>query len=522
MRRPLALLVVAALSAAVLAPAASAQEVQHTVERVEIASTEAEDPATVVVSLFRPAGASADAPVPAVLEGHGWGGSRRTTVSSVARWLDAGYGVVSIDQRGFGESGGQAGAMDPDNEGRDLLAVMDHVAALDWVATEQSDTFERDPVVGAIGGSYGGGYQMLLSLLETRLFGETRLDALAPEITWFDLNDSLAPSDVPRTVWSSLLYAAAANRVESYITHGFVYGATTGMYADGTVPGFDLKGEFSTHGPAWYVRDGIRLDVPVLLRQGFSDNLFNFNQAWHNYFDVLTDRARAQSTLVGYNGGHVLPNVLPPGEAAGGDACSGPGGFTARTLEFFDVLLKGEGADARVVGDGQPLHYTTVDGDRCLRLDEPAALVGKPVVELDPTGTLGPAHGNVTVAGAPLSLEIPGTEGVTIGGVPTIDGDLYSVGVDARVFVTLSRGTSPQDATVIQNNVLPIRVFGPASTGTEVDGFELPGVAAELAEDERLYLTISPMSDMYIGHGSRTPGGVGITDLTVNLPIVEE
>ena len=35
------------------------------------------------------------------------------------------------------------------------------------------------------------------------------------------------------------------------------------------------------------------------------------------------------------------------------------------------------------------------------------------------------------------------------------------------------------------------------------------------------YLTVSPVSDMFAGHGStRTPGVVALDDLTVNLPVV--
>ena len=536
MRALIALLCCAAMTVAAapadLAASTALAVGEHTVERIEIESDRAEDPATIVISVFRPAGASAEAPVPVVLHGHGWGGSRETDPASFSWLLDAGYGVVSIDQRGFGESGGQAGSMDPDNEGRDLVAVMDHVASLDWVATEgpfvpaegashlpgHDNAPERDPVVGAIGGSYGGGYQFLLALLETELYGETRLDALAPEITWHDLNVSLAPSDVLRSVWTTLLTAVAANRVEDYILESYAYSMATGQIADGTVPGvYDIKSEFFQHGPSGFVDRGVLLDVPVLMRQGMSDNLFNYNDAWHNFTRTLTDEAREQSMLIGYNGGHVLPNALPAAEATSGDACSGEGGFQARTLDFFDVLLKGDGDDARVVGDGQPLHFTTVDGDRCLRLDEAAPLQPHEIVE--PTGQLGSSTGSLTMAGAPIYLEIAGTDGATVAGVPTLDGTLYAAGVDTRVFLGLARGTSPADATVLQNNVLPIRSLLP-SVGTALAGHELPGVAVELAEGEKLFLVISPVSDMYIAHGSRTPGAVAITDVAVNLPIV--
>ncbi|MBW3562702.1 MAG: lysophospholipase [Actinobacteria bacterium] len=548
MRRPLFTAVLAVCAVLAVGAVPNDAPTEHTVERVEVHSDAAQDPATIVISVFRPAGASARAPVPVILHGHGWGGSRTTDVESFRTLLDAGYGVVSIDQRGFGESGGRAGAMDPDNEGWDLIAVMDHVASLDWVATEDggpgrpadpgergrrpdvsdqrragsdgdaSNPFERDPVVGAIGGSYGGGYQFLLALMETREFGTTRLDALTPEITWHNLNVSLAPSDVLRTAWTTLLTAVAVNRVEPYILEAYTYSMATGQIADGTVPGvYDIKSEFFTHGPSGFVADGVLLDVPVLMRQGMSDNLFNYNDAWHNFTRTLTEQARDRSTLIGYNGGHVLPNVLPAAEATGGDVCSGDGGFSARRLEFFDNLLKGRGDTPRVVGGGEPLHFTTVDGDACISLSEAALPEAHRLV--DPTGVLGSSTGTLTMAGAPIHLEIEGTEGLTLAGVPTLDATLYAAGADTRVFLALSRGTSPSDATVLQNNVLPIRSLLPA-VGTPLEGHELPGVAVEMAEDEKLFLTISPLSDMFIAHGSRTPGAIALTDVTIDLPVV--
>src|SRR5690606_2810757 len=163
----------------------------------------------IAATLFKPVSAGADAPVPMVLHSHGWGGSRETTASgAVAPYLAAGYGVLSFDQRGFGEStDDKANIMDPAKEGLDVLAVVDYVAALDWVARDSHDSKDADdPVLFAVGGSYGGGYQFAGALLDqaTRE-GGTRFDALAPEITWHDLNDSLGPQGVPRTLWDTLL-----------------------------------------------------------------------------------------------------------------------------------------------------------------------------------------------------------------------------------------------------------------------------------------------------------------------------
>lgn len=70
-------------------------------------------PVKICYTLFQPAGASASKRVPMLLHSHGWGGSRTTDPASFQKFLDAGYGVLSFDQRGFGESGGTAYVENP-------------------------------------------------------------------------------------------------------------------------------------------------------------------------------------------------------------------------------------------------------------------------------------------------------------------------------------------------------------------------------------------------------------------------
>ena len=118
------------------------------------------EPVQICYSLFQPAGASATRPVPLVFQSHGWGGSRWTTAEEAQRFTDAGYGVLSFDQRGFGESGGKAHVENPDFEGHDVRALVELVSELPWVVQDRPG----DPRIGAIGGSYGGGYQFLMEI----------------------------------------------------------------------------------------------------------------------------------------------------------------------------------------------------------------------------------------------------------------------------------------------------------------------------------------------------------------------
>jgi pimeloyl-ACP methyl ester carboxylesterase len=447
-----------------------------------------------------------------ILHSHGWGGSRSTT--GFTDWLDAGFAVLSFDQRGFGQSGRRSGqfeatanVQDPDFEARDVVALIDMVAELDWVATDAPG----DPVLGAIGGSYGGGYQWVTALYETETTGATRFDAIAPEISWYDLPDALAPSGVARTTWLAALYAAGSYALPEYVHQAFAYGSATGQWPDGTVPEPavpNLDAEFHEHGPVGFVDRGIQLDVPALIRQGASDNLFNLNQGLKNFANTLTDGARADSLFVGYNGGHALPNVLPAGSASGADPCSdasASGGWTQLTMDFYRAAFAGGDTTALLP---EQYNFATMDGD-CLAveaLDE---------VLIDLPGSL-----TVTTSGAGAPQHVELADGpLTVSGIPTLDADVTSIGADQRIFLALSVGTSPLDATVVQNNVLPLHELLPV-VGERREGIELPGVAVELAEGEKLFLTVSPVSDMFPGHGSvRTPGAVLLENLTMHLPV---
>jgi len=505
--RTLRLLVLTALLAAITAPSALAAQTKK-----DVTVTSKKDGTPIVISVYKPDGARATAPVPVILHSHGWGGSRTSSPTAFQTEMDNGFGVVSIDQRGHGDSGGQANVEDPEFEGQDMISVIDYVAGLDWVAKDRGLGRPNDPTLFAMGGSYGGGYQYVAAFTELRDLGYTRLNALAPEITWYDLPQSLAPSKVARTAWTTLLYAAGAPMLPQYVHEAFAWGATTGQWPDGTAPAVpNLQAEFFEHGPSGHVAAGRKLDIPVLLGQGLNDNLFNFNEAYKNLELALTPTARAKSLVVGYNGGHALPNVLPLGSAGSGDSCSGDGGFSTLRRSFFQRVRAGKDPSRLL-----PAKYNlSTTGDTCVRTDRVDVRKAYPV-GIDATVTRGTA--TTTGAGAPQHLEI--AQGpLTIAGVPTLDAKVTTVGADQRVFFAISVGTSPADATVVHNNTMPLRELLPVVQ--EQRTIELPGIAVEVPEGQNAYLTVSPVSDLFFGHGSvRTPGVVTLEDMTVNLPTV--
>ena len=456
-------------------------------------------------TIFKPAGASPRDRVPLVMHSHGWGGSRTQDPAAFQKWLDAGYGVLSFDQRGFGASGGQAHVENPRFEGRDVRALIAFIAQQPWVRKDAPG----DPRMGAIGGSYGGGYQYLAAFESLRTTGKPVLDALAPEITWFDLNQSLAPEQVVRTEWALALSAASVptDALPHRVYKALVEGAATGMWPDGSVPGTeDMEKFFRRNGPRWHVSQGRRLDIPALLGQGTTDTLFPLEQALTTWKKAYTRSARRDSIFVAYNGGHVLPSVLPQGVQVSSDPCSkqlGGGSFSDLALKFMDEHLKGK--DRGLTGYGD-YHLATPDST-CTTV---GSVAPDTAVEVGTVAT-------PEAAGAPLAF--PVAEGpIRIAGSSHLTGTMTALGVNNRAFYGLAVGTSPADAHLVQNNVLPFRSLEPVVG--EKRRIELPAVAVDVPEGQTLYVLASAVSDTFVGMGSRTPGVVVLEDTKVHLPVV--
>jgi hypothetical protein len=338
---------------------------------------------------------------PLLLQGHGYGGSRST--SGFDSYRNAGYTVISIDQRGFGGTSGTVRVMDPDYEGRYLLQILDWAEAnLDYLSwrDESTGAFVARPaskasvangvnlVVGSTGGSYGGGYQLLLLTVDAK----KRLDAVQPDITWHDLRNSLNPGDTIKAQYDTLLFGAgeatshaagmqnnqAPNGQDEFIKEAFARGGTAGefprqaldwfryhsfshwcgaaglptmpypAYAGDLVPMVTGAVADNTPAPGPDGRPGIgSLQVPanplthfqglsVLLTQGMADTLFNFNESWWNAQCLRA--AGADVKLYTHNGGHGL-TVATPGDTvadfASGQSCAG-----TNALGWFNSKLK--------------------------------------------------------------------------------------------------------------------------------------------------------------------------------------
>jgi ABC-2 type transport system ATP-binding protein len=334
-------------------------------------------------------------------------------------------------------------------------------------------------------------------------------DALAPEITWNDLNRSLAPEGVVRTEWALALSAASlpSQALPPNVYQALVEGAATGFWPDGSIPGTeDMQTFFAKNGPSWHIAQGRRLDIPVLFGQGTTDTLFNLEQGLTNWRQAITSNARKHSIFVGYNGGHVLPSVYPRGVDVSSDPCSrqlAGGDFAALALRFMDENLKHRSTGLKGYGK---LHIAT-PASTCTTVATAAADTDVPVGTVATTETGGAAVA-YPVAQGPIRLA----------GSAYLTGTMTALGVNNRAFYGLGVGTTPLDATLVQNNVMPFNELAPVLG--QPRRIELPAVAVDVPAGQTLYVLASPVSETFAGTGSRTPGAVVLQDTVAHLPVV--
>lgn len=505
----------------------------------------------IVFQVFEPAVLTGGEFYPLVLEGHGFSASRQTNdrgpgipglSAPIGALRRAGYGIVSIDQAGHGETGGTIRIMDPDQEGRFLVAILDWLETnLDWYAIGPDLAAGRDNMVlGAIGPSYGGGFQHILLAVDPK----QRLDALVPQITWNDLTYSLFPGGVIKALWATGLFAlgqqaGGGGNFDPFVNQTF----TSGLLAN-QVDRFALD-FFRYHGPGYFC-DGIPVatnggpdtapDFPpvrpgpahILYFQGMRDTLFNFTEAWRN-FECFKDLG-GDVRLFSYQGGHnTIPLVQDPGallnEPAGQfDFNCGAIDADVATVAWFDEHLKGIRGAADAVLGSQKVCLSLAPGDAVFA-DE--VIAGR-------AGTAFEVPATTTVAGlnalpVPIALHTAGPEGSVVAGVPRIEVELSAVGPlgalldpeNVIVFVGTGRTRANRLGLweLADNQVQPLRGLGRHE-------LELPGIGERLAPGEQAGLLLYGLNDQFLITGGLNVANPVIGAVALSgqawLPILED
>lgn len=449
------------------------------------------DATNIEITVFKPDGASAATPVPVVLNSHGWSGSRtRTATGLVGELVDAGLGVVTVDARGHGASGGNAQIHNPEYEVRDFQAVLDHIATLDWVAVDADDCAHdgKDRVLGATGGSYGGGYQLMTAS------ADCRLDALAPDITWNDLTYSLAPYGAPKAVWIDLLYGFAkqsGTRIAPEIDSWWQEIQVTNQVPAAAFA--HLKE--SSPKPA-------DIEADVLLTQGVADELFNLNDAHRNY--VGLSHGTNDVRLVTHLGGHIIPApgqplFNPNGPARGGAPCGTVSDLSVKWMKA--KLLGTDDADAI------PEVGLAMEDNTCV------ALAAFPTAsESVSFAAVAPPQG----AGSVLLPLMAGPR--DLGGIGTLTANAAAP-AGGRFYASLVVLNAAGTSHVVDDQATGYN-FLPAECITCAIEMDLGGVATKLRAGDQLFLRIDGLNEWSLTASQRTPAAVVLTDVTVTVPVL--
>jgi pimeloyl-ACP methyl ester carboxylesterase len=116
----------------------TAQDSLPTPQRIEVTTS---DNITLVGDFYPVSDATTEMPTVILL--HGQGSDRHEWTPLIAPLLDGGFNVLNVDQRSFGESGGQ----------REMLKMIDDIQVwIDWLQTQPA---VRDNAIATIGSSMG-------------------------------------------------------------------------------------------------------------------------------------------------------------------------------------------------------------------------------------------------------------------------------------------------------------------------------------------------------------------------------
>lgn len=497
MRRRMLVAFIAVLLSAGIAPGAlRAAGPAFTTERNFITSF---DGTRIVYNLYKPSAASATNPVPVILRTHGWGGSGDAgTSAGVQMLLSNGYAVLTWDSRGFGQSGGEANVDSPEYEVKDAQALVGLVAGRAEIAKNAGD-----PIIGMTGGSYAGGIQLALAAYDSRV------DAIAPEITWNDLNRSLWQGDVIKLGWGELLYGSGlATAASGGIGTSNTAGIQTGAYApfiheseaSGAALGYPtdkMKSDFGAVSLKNYFASH-PVTIPTLLMQGKTDTLFDLSEAYANFKAI--QQTGAPVKLVSFCGGHA---GCP---AANLDGATARSEQDAQIIAWFDKYLKGN-ANANT---GTAVRYSLADGTWHDAADLPTAANPGPAALVDVSGdgtivnpgsvnagdsavTLGPVVTDASTAGEPGTMSVhvlTNAEADTqIVGIGHVNGTITGAGSGTNLIFKL---VDTQTGHVIDLQAATLRIDGPFAPGiTKSFDVDLVGVTELLPKGHPLDLQIS-------------------------------
>ena len=460
---------------------------------------------------FPVATGSATTQAPTILMGPGWGSGGDTNTENVGllgalsiRTLwDAGYNVLTWDPRGFGASTGTVEIDSADVEARDVEQLIDWVATLPEVQVDA----QRDPRMGMVGASYGGGIQLTTAAIDCRI------DAIVPIIAWHSLTTSLFKANTPKAGWAGLLNAVSAGKkVDAHITSSNVSVTSSGTVSD------EDAAWFASRGPSDLVA---KIAVPTLVVQGTVDTLFTLDEAVSNY--NLLAANKVPLAMLWFCGGHGIC-LTDPGD---------PQRLTGQIVGWLDRYVKGDDNATLVPGfelvDQDGVYYSADTYTEST--GKPISASGKGTLKLVADGGAGPATtgpnsgvvggaaAGITPAQATNSVDVKidlGTTQSLLVGAPTLTisytGTTPTNDRPTRVFAQLVDDTTN---VVLGNQITPFEVILDGTSHTTEVPLEMIAFTAKVGSSLTLQLVATTVAYAQPQLG----GSIDFSAITIKLPV---
>jgi len=369
---------------------------------------------------------AADTNWPVVGMYHGYGGTK-INFAGMQRWLQKGYAVFSLTNRGSGESCNTSGSrldpgcddgyvhlMDPRFEIRDAQIYLGRLA---------DDGVVSPTRIAATGGSYGGSQSMQLAVLKDRTMLQDgslvpwtspdgtpmSLAVATPNIPWTDLIQSLAPNGDTLDYLEDGSFTGVGGIMKESFVNGLYISARAALL--GQDPSADLQGwkgildggdpyagpaydamveEITTYHSSYYTDDS-QAPAPLLMSSGFTDDLFPVDEVIRFYNKTRAKYPDAPMSIFagsfGHQRGQSQANV----------------GTALRTLEeqWIDHYLKDVGAEpaSEVTAYTQTCPNGSAGGGPYTASDWASVAPGEIVLKDGSTKTIAPDGGSPAVAG---------------------------------------------------------------------------------------------------------------------------
>jgi hypothetical protein len=526
--------------------------------------------------------ASGDGPYPLMMIFHGYAGNK-VSFDGMQRWLDRGYAVFSMTDRGFHESCGSpasrliAGAACDKGYLRLLdtrYEVRDAQVFAGLLADEGRIIPDR---IAATGGSYGGGLSMALAALKNRTMmpndklvpwkspdGKAMELAVAiPSIPWTDLAYSLVPNGntldyvkdnsyygrfgVMKESWVNLLYTlglavgeanyALPGEDDSADLTGWKSLLDAGEPYDGRPEADAILDDIKTHHSSYYIDHSIA-PAPIHISSGFTDDLFPVDEAIRFY-----NRTRGQypgnpiGLFLNPNSGHMRgmskPDVTEAQQAIENswvdyylkDAGSKP---AANVTAYLQTCPEDASAGSPYVAKDWA---SIAPGE--IRLVEPGSKTvgadsGDPLVG----GLFNPAPAGKACTAAPgaeelgtANYELPAAPagGYTILGSPTVVAAIEQAGTTSQIAARLVDVSSDGLSKVL----IARGLWRPTPSGKQVFQLHANGYKVEEGHVARLELLAKDASvpaggEANYGRPSNDQTEATITDMDLRVPVADQ